>query len=320
MNNKVLRRHPNGDFSYMFDNPSAFKETTAVQIFVLSAGAKEVLLQKRGPYKRLFPHKRTVSANAKIKKSEAENPQQIKMASQAAILKETGLEMRSDQIHIIGEMNGYTSQLIAFDFHAFTPQEDDRLLETYQSLKKTYHSTDGLLMDYSREKRALSVLSVSEKTTRDDVRRFSDEIEIQTGIPAIYPVLDRSQNTLAVGLLDEVQRNRALEVIADQTKAKEEARAALKNQQFSPAAMALIDSDEMEFVEWFPLRNDFQNHPKNYALDLTAPYLGNDAVWESILRALVPNPQKVTEMVYERSLHHRKGNPNDCRGEFRHRY
>ncbi len=251
----------------------------SVQILAMNSDMQEVLLQRRGPYKRLFADKYTVSANAKPKPG-----QSIKAEAAKALGSEVHISAEAERFRQIGKRNSYHNKLCSYDFYALDKDEEKLLAGVYDKLKKKHSSLAGVIIDYSHEKRCLCVYSINPETGQEDVKEIAVQIQKKTKVPYIYPVADDDYNTLLVYQLTKEEET--------EIRQREQAPDS-KNEDY----LKILDSDKKEFVSWTELYRDFSENPKKYALDLTGPYFGNTEVWSAILPDTIHADEPLAEEV-----------------------
>ncbi|NQU17783.1 MAG: hypothetical protein HQ564_06915 [Candidatus Saganbacteria bacterium] len=251
------------------------KIKSAAQILVFDSSGEKVLLQQRGSFKRLFANTYTVSANAKPKAD-----QTLTQAAALAVKKETGVTMDPSRFKTAGPKKGYSSQLISYDFYAFSDEEEELLDTIYQEMKKS--ELNGILIHYDRNKRALSVMATDPSIPRSRVIKVAEKIKRWAAIPYIYPVFNVDQNSLLACRLTEKEEEIIRTLQQKKVNAKASATSALEKGTDPDTLvnrLKTIDSDNMVFMHWLEVRHQFKHNPTGFALDLTAPYFGSDTAW-----------------------------------------
>jgi phosphohistidine swiveling domain-containing protein len=272
---KILQRVARGHAEMFIEG----RGKHSVQILLIDPEGNRVLTQRRGPYKRLFADKDTVSANVK-----PENKLDNRASAAAAVQDETGLVVEPSRFERIGRRAEHVNRFIAYDFYALDGAEEAALNRIYTAFQASHRKPSGILLDYSPEKRSLCVMTVSPEISHQQVQDLAREITEQTGIPAMNPVFDVNANSLLVYRL-QPEEVRLLEKTGEEKTARRQQALAELPHNGDTAHLQAIDSDQTRFVSWYELRESFHTEPRSFALDLTGPYLGRDAIWE----ALFPN-------------------------------
>lgn len=258
----------------------------ATQILLLDHQRRRVLLQERGPYKRLFAGKKTVSANTK-----ETDPAKLGSAVVKAVRDEVGLKIEESQIQTIGRPEEYQSTLISYDFHALDNAEAALLEAATRQLAPSVMASRKIFVVYDQIKKAACVYSVDENTPRTEVERVAKDLAQASGIPLMHPVYNRGSNSLVLVQLTEAQEKEA-EALSLQKKTKKEIaqRIYSKKDQLEDieAQLEILDSDNMGFVDWLSIYYGAQENPQDYAQDLTAPYFSSLQVWQ---RLSMDNPE-----------------------------
>ncbi len=260
------------------------EDKNSVQILAMSSDMQKVLLQRRGPYKRLFADKYTVSANTKPKQG-----QSIMEEAAKALKREVHIGAEAKRFRQIGESESYHNKLSSYDFYAFNEDEENELFKTFNTLKNEHSSVKGILIDYSQKKRCLCVYSINPEMEQDEIKKIADQIQKDTKVPYIYPVADDDYNTLLVYQLTKEEED----TIRQSAQAQDS-----ENGDY----LKTLDSDKMEFISCAELCKDFFKNPQKYALDLTGPYFGNTkawfGIWSEILPDIIQADNPLTEMVF----------------------
>ncbi|HIH87066.1 MAG TPA: hypothetical protein HA304_04090, partial [Methanosarcinales archaeon] len=252
----------------------------SVQILAMSSDMQKVLLQRRGPYKRLFADKYTVSANTKPKQG-----QSIKGEAAKALKREVHIGAEAKRFRQIGESESYHNKLSSYDFYAFNEDEENELFKTYNKLRNEHSSVKGILIDYSQKKRCLCVYSINTEMEQDEIKKIADQIQEDTKVPYIYPVANDYYNTLLVYQLTKEEEDTIRQSVQAQDS---------ENGDY----LKTLDSDKMKFISRAELCKDFLKNPQKYALDLTGPYFGNTKAWSEILPDIIQADNPLAEMVF----------------------
>jgi phosphohistidine swiveling domain-containing protein/8-oxo-dGTP pyrophosphatase MutT (NUDIX family) len=263
------------------------KETALVkksaQILIADSKRGSLLLQKRGPFKRLFAGKLTVSANAKPRADESP-----RLSAANAVQSEVGMMVDPNRFHEIKSLSGapFVSRLVSVDFYAFTSEEEQKLTDVYHDLKNKRGKDASLLLDWNPNKRCLCVFTNDPRARPDSLAEITNDIQTRTGIPPLYPVMNEDQGTLLIYPLNEDEEK---QIVSKATMDAEKKTKAWENAKENPSEFDFktMDSDDMVFVPWRKVQENFSETPTDFALDLTGPYFGNAQVFESIFPDLI---------------------------------
>lgn len=246
------------------------------QVLILDSKRQQVLLQKRGPFKRMYPDTFCVSANFKPKK-----PEDFLSAAVKAVKDEVGIDVDSSRLEQIGERNQYGNHLTSHNFYAFSPEEEQALSHTAQSLREELGNASDITVQYNPNTRALMVFTTNVNAERARLDRILEQIQARTGIPPIFSFSDTDTNSLLVYQLNEAEEAQVNSLIAGKKQTRETAAAEMRNAA-TERTLKNLDSDEMLFVPWVRVRCDSITNPEEFTTVLTGPYFPNDAVWSAM--------------------------------------
>jgi len=249
---------------------------SSVQILVFDHSGDRVLLQRRGPYKRLFPNVWTVSANVKPKPG-----QDFREAASVAVRGEIGLTLCPERFAMVGQPGSYDNRLISYDFYALDEAEHQSL-QWAAALETSFsQGLKGLRLSYDDRNWKLTLLSVDPRTTSEDVRAAAHRLRHLTGVPFVHPVFDDDHNSVVTARLTPDEESQVAENAHAIARAKERAEARLSAIP-TEADLQALDADEPAWYSWDQARRQFKRTPQEFALDLTTPYLARRAFAEAI--------------------------------------
>lgn len=237
-------------------------------VLLLSCDREQLLVPRRGPFKKLFPGKLTVSACGHTG-SAAED-------GCAAVESEFRLKIRPDGLSPVTETS-VGLFLRSAEFWAVTQGETDLLLDA--SLQARGRTSPGaVLLDYSEDKRSLAVFVL--RPGEETEAAFADTvwaIEKEAGFPPIHDTTVRQSGSLFVHALtpDEERMLRASAVRrADQLREAGERLASGAVPELFATLFVQGNADEWLFLPWSELTSLFVRDPRRFALDLCAPIFG----------------------------------------------
>jgi len=239
---------------------------------LLLGGKGKVLVQRRGPYKRLFQSKMTVSASTFVVPGMSADEIQGKAVS--ALTGETGLQIDKARLERIGEVNGHNGYLESYDFQAFTDEEAERLRIAFEKSRRSNWAREGkLFFDYDPVKRAL-IAYVQENNPAFCMELYLTILQImeESGIPYFNPVRNPERTTLFVCRLSPEEEEQ-LRLRTDVAISPIDPESAVDE-----SLLKKLDSDEMRFESFRDITVGFRNDPTQFAGDLTAQYFGRDSV------------------------------------------
>ncbi|NQT32485.1 MAG: hypothetical protein HQ594_02290, partial [Candidatus Omnitrophica bacterium] len=254
------------------------KEKNSIQILLFDRQSQFLLLQKRGPFKRLFPSALAVTATAKEGDFYAKTVQNV----EKAVEDETGVVVSPhDTLKFIGPERSHENIMMSFDFYAFSLDENEKLKKAYETLCERVESS-GVFINYNPAKRSLCVFTVDPQVKKKDLIEIAEEIKQLTDIPYIYPVNERNANSLMIIELRHTNERLFFKRMDEKKKAREEALYRLKYGGVTEEDLKLLDSDTMVFQHWDAVRRGFMENPQSYALDLAGLYFSSDNIWQLI--------------------------------------
>ncbi|MBP7056766.1 MAG: NUDIX domain-containing protein, partial [Candidatus Omnitrophica bacterium] len=184
-NAKVMKKVLKG-YNEPSDSPL---EKSSAQVLLLDSRRQSIVMQVRGPFKRLFAGKRTVSANAKVKSSSEESS-----AIAEAVKNETGLSIDPARLRKPGTPIVRKGRLTSLDFIAFSADEEKALHNAYE-LIKTGRFDHGITIEWDPRKRSLCVFSMDPACDHGKLRVVADRIQEFTGIVPIYAVFNEDNTS-----------------------------------------------------------------------------------------------------------------------------
>lgn len=244
-----------------------------VQILLLDHTRSQVLLQKRGPFKRQFPNCFCVSANTKLK-----GGQDINEAAAAAVKDEVGIDIHPERLEMIGLRGQYENHLTSFNFYAFSDEEKQLLLQSLKELG----NFGNICVQYDDMTRCLVVFTVDRTADRATLEQAVDRVRTITGIQPIFSFTNTDSNSLLVYQMDEQEEASARALIEEKDGRIASARSRLLTGAGDRSVLKDIDSDQMLFVPWIKVRCDSQTDPEQFTQVLTGPYFPNDEVWAAM--------------------------------------
>jgi phosphohistidine swiveling domain-containing protein/isopentenyldiphosphate isomerase len=247
-----------------------------IQILVLDSKRQHVLLQKRGPFKRMFSDTLCVTANAKPKKDE-----NMLQAAVKGIKEEVGVDIDPVRFEQIGRQNQYDNHLTSYNFYAFSSEEECALKRMADKLSDEYSDVFDIMVRYNSKTRSLMVFTTNSKPCNTRLKELVEPIKEETGIPFLFAFSDSDVNSLLVYQLNELEES-AVRLLVDQKKQKRiKALEEIQNG-ITENTLKDLDSDEMVFVPWIKIRCDSVTNPEKFTTVLTGPYFPNDAVWSAM--------------------------------------
>lgn len=269
------------------ENPDELGQRSA-QILVFNSNRQEILLQQRGAYKRLFPNKLTVSANAKSLEGHS-----LPELLRGALKQETGLDIAASRFESCLLNSPRSGRLVSIEFIAFDQEEANRLEEVYTELQADINM-GGFYVDYSPEKHALCIYSVDPQARAEDIEPTVRRVELLTQLPPLHRVDDHTQHSLFVVQLTEAEERGARERIASQS-----AISLLPSTTpfSSQQALLEIDQDRMRFVPWREFEAGFRERPWIFALDLILPHFRDDADWYELAPDVIDVDQPISKLI-----------------------
>ncbi len=240
----------------------------SIQILIFDSKGR-VLLQTRGPFKRLFASKYTVSANAKRGREEDEGV--IKQKISEAITAEVGIIPDHDRIIQVGKSYSYTHYLQSYAFQAFDGNEAKLLRQVYQQ----YAAHNDITMDYDFAKHSLTIYGTrQDKRLSEKLYYLVKRIKKETRIPSSPKAENLEKSSLFVYVLNPDEEERiGKEIIPRKVETKNQARR--DRNPLTESALKAIDSDDMEFAYWRDVAYRFGKRHADFAEDLIASYLND---------------------------------------------
>jgi phosphohistidine swiveling domain-containing protein len=222
-----------------------------VQVLVLDVAHHEILLQKRGGYKRLFSHTWCMSANGK---NNGEDPLET---AEASIQEEIGITAVPSRLAVVGQPWNNHNHLTSVNFFAFSGAEEGALTNTY----KATHPCNGVVLEWSSETRCLMVYTVDRNCARA-VCSLAREIEGSTGVPGIFRFSNSDTNTL----------------VSYQLTMQEESSLRTRLQHQS----VLEDASRLAFFDWISIRTQARLNPQAFNQPVTQSYFLSDEMWSEM--------------------------------------
>jgi phosphohistidine swiveling domain-containing protein len=261
-------------------------ERTPTQIVLLDEEGREVLLPRRGPYKRLFAGKLAVSANGKS--SDIDSIRQT-------IKDEFGI-VDVDLNRIEVSSKEFKDQLISYDFYAVSDIEEKALMLAVEQMVAMYNNPlNGVAVEYDSVKRSAIVYSLKEGVLQEEVKAVANHLAELSKIPYIYPVYERNRSSLAIYRFNAQEKKALLEKATADRKAREEALSAINKGGYAEAELkkledhlATWDSDEIAFTPIDEMLDNFEMSPNMFALDLLLPYLKEEDLWLDRTQNVIP--------------------------------
>jgi len=278
-NARVMKKMMNG-FKDLSDEPM-IKDST--QILLLDSDRQSILLQVRGPFKRLFAEKRTVSANAKPK-----DPDSVYKAAAEAVEDETGLSVDPERFAWAEPGRTRVGRLVSLDFIAFSAEEEKALRSLYNLMVSADYGK-GITVEWNQNKRSLCVYSVDPECNRSTLYSIAKTITNLTGIgiEPLYPVFNEDHTSMLLYVLTADEERQVRAAAEGKLRAKKDAETVLLDAADDTVCKA-VDSDDMVFESWIDVKKRFEERPQDYALDLTGPAFSKDSFWEAAFPSIIP--------------------------------
>jgi phosphohistidine swiveling domain-containing protein len=251
----------------------------ATHLLVFRADGSQVLLKRRGPFKRLFAGKRTVSG---CWHQPASRSEVLRLLGE-----ELGLAAPRGRLVRIGKEFGHRGYLRCTEFWAVTAGEEKQLEALAAGRQPRY-----VLLDYSAPKRSLSVsLLQPGAQVEEEFRQVVAQVTAEAALPPGPVVCRRQAASLYVYVLDQSEEEAVLARAARQNEQQHAASKRLAGgvaPEQVEATLREADADTWEFQDWPTVLGDFERRPQDFALDLVRPYLARPAVVDEIDTRLVP--------------------------------
>jgi len=236
----------------------------------------EILLQKRGPFKRQFAGCDGVSASDKRKSRETATA-----CAARAVKREVGFEPDESRFEAVGQEGAFESHFTCTNFYALSESEDKALQRLVAEVAGTGCGIEGVVVRYQQHSRSLVVFTIDPTIGRDGVRAAAENIQSATGIPYLFAFSNTDSNSLLVYRLSREEEIIVKALRESKTRAKQAARDRIATG-LDEQSLRDLDSDEMHFEPWVKVRCESRTDPSAFALALTAPYFPRDEVWSAI--------------------------------------
>ena len=258
-----------------FGKGSAEQRNTT-QVILINSTNTEILLQKRGPFKRQFPECETVSASDKRKGRETA----VACASRA-VRREVGFTPDESRFEVIGVEGTFKSHFTCASFYALSEAEKEALQLLAADEASAACGGKGIVVRYHPHPRSLVVFTIDPNIGCDGVKAVAERIQSATGIPYIFGFSNTDSDSLLVYRLSPEEDSLVKNLLASKARAKQAASeriiAGLDDQ-----SLLDLDSDDMHFAPWIQVRCDSKNSPNAFAVALTAEYFPKDEVWSAM--------------------------------------
>jgi hypothetical protein len=245
---------------------------------------QEVLLQRRGSYKRLFPGKLTVSASCRWPGDET-----WRESAEKAVLDEVGIRIGPSRLKLFEEDCPRKGFLMSYTFEALTEEEEKALAREAQSSRSSPEFS-GMKLEYDATKACLDLFTVDlEKPCQYDLYPRADEITRRTKVPLMYPVFEHTEHHLAWYLLDEKETALIRDAITRSDRLRAELPAALETAEDPDRyhrALKELDTDTLVPLHWRVLHDALQGGtggplaPADFALDMAPIFLGEEGLYK----------------------------------------
>ncbi len=275
-NAKVMKKVLKG-FSVP-DKTPAIKNS--VQVLLTDVNRQLIVLQVRGPYKRLFAGKRTVSANAKPENAADEIAAVIK-----AVMEEVGLSIDPSRLVKPEGSLVRIGRLTSLDFIAFSSDEEKVLQNAYELIKNV-KSDFGVIVEWDPQKRSLCVFSRDNSCDQEKLCSVADRIKTSTGIYPIYPVFNEDHTSAYIYTLTPDEERTVRKVANARARTKEASADAIINGS-SATILKAVDSDDIIYESWTSVKKRFTDAPRDFALDLIGPAFSDEAFWEAAFPSIL---------------------------------
>jgi len=258
---------------------NAAKLRKSIQILIFDSKGR-VLLQKRGPLKRLFPSKYTVSANAKP--SKGDDAAAIKEKVKVAIGEEVGINPDLSKISQVGDPDSYHHYMKSYTFEAYNEDEAQRL----EHIFLMHVAQSGIAVDYDAVKHALVVYVLKkDEQLSAELDQLVFNIASETGIPNSPAVENLEESSLFTYVLSPDEERRVKEeLIPGKVRYKQQA---LENTApLTKDALRAIDSDDVEFRDWADVIVAFRERRTDFAEDLVAIHFSDDEIVQKVFASI----------------------------------
>ncbi|MFH0754129.1 MAG: PEP/pyruvate-binding domain-containing protein [Candidatus Omnitrophota bacterium] len=258
-------------------------ERRPTQVMLIDEEGREVLLQQRGPYKRLFADKQAIAVNV----SKSEGPASVARA----IKDELGLDVDMSRLTIKDQE--YTDNLVALDLYALTDQENEDLKSAVEKISAEHHDpVNGVSVEYDPLRRSAIVYSLKPNVLLDKVKAVAALVQDLSKVPYMYPVNERMTARLAIYRFNHDEKAALLKQSDENTKKRYQALSRMNKGGYAAEQLGELekdlvawDSDSMIFSSIENMLASFEESPSAFALDLMLPYLQDSDLWRDMAMA-----------------------------------
>lgn len=275
---KVLNGHAN-----MF---LAGGTRSVLQVILVDPSREEVILQRRGPYKRLFPGSLTVSASCRWP-----GAQGWREAAAKAVLDEVGIRIDPSRLEIFEAGRARHGFLASYTFEALSEEEAKALMHEAQSPEHSARLSRTQL-NYDTTKACLDFFTIDPAVDVDDaLDPWAIEVSRRTGVPLMFPVFERKEHHLSIYRLNETETARIHEAIHSSELCRPAVLAAGEtgvDPDRYRRALKDLDSDTLVPLHWQVLQDALRGGtgapfaPTDFALDMAPVFLGDQQFYSSL--------------------------------------
>jgi pyruvate,water dikinase len=256
----------------------------AVQVLAFDSTNTQVLLQRRGVFKRQFAGCDSVSASEKRKDGETATA-----CGSRAVRREIEFDPDDHRFEVVGQENAFETHLTCVSFLSLSGEEEEALRRV--AAKPGF--ANGIAVHYYPQARSLFVYTIDPSIGREKTIAVADEIRATTGIPYIFGFSNTDDNSLLVYRLSSEEESFVKALMARKAQAKRAA-SECAAEGLDEQGLLDLDADDMHFEPWIKARCESRTDPERFALPLTAPYFPHDEVW-SAMGFTVPEVLDVSE-------------------------
>ena len=263
------------------------RSRSTLQVILVEPVGQQIFLQRRGPYKRLFPGKLTVSASCRWTDEKV-----WRQSAAEAVHEEVGISISPSRLEMFEPNNPRPGFLASYTFEALSEKEADALAHEASSFAASPRLA-GVQLEYDAVKACLVLFSFDPKLDcRRDLYPLADAISRRTKVPFVYPVFERTEHRLAVYRLHKEETKLISESIARAERHRAGLPAALErveNPSTYRQALKELDRDSLVPLHWRLLCSALQEEggpserplsPADFAMDMVPIFLKDERLYE----------------------------------------
>jgi len=247
----------------------------AVQVLLFDSTNSQVLLQKRGPFKRQLAECDSVSASDKRKSGET-----AAACAARAVTREVGFYPDESKFEVIGEGGAFLSHFSCASFYGLSGAEEEALQRVAEQFAGCF-GADGIVVRYCSHARSLVVFTIEPSIGREGLKAAAEEIQSTTSIPYIFAFSNTDSNSLLAYRLSRDEESLVKALMNRKARAKQAARERIA-MGLDQKSLLDLDADDMHFEPWIKVRCESRTAPTAFALALTESYFPNDEVWAAM--------------------------------------